>query len=30
LTFDVNFYETAEEWRVSRSASEAEEERVRV
>lgn len=29
LTFDVNFYETAEEWRGSRSASDAEEEKVR-
>ncbi len=30
LTFDVNFYETEEEWKVSRSASEkAEEEKVR-
>jgi orotate phosphoribosyltransferase len=30
LTFDVNFYETEDEWRISRSASEkAEEEKVR-
>lgn len=29
LTFDVNFYETEEEWKASRSASEAEEEKVR-
>lgn len=30
LTFDVNFYETEDEWKVSRSASEAvEEEKVR-
>jgi orotate phosphoribosyltransferase len=29
MTFDVNFYDTEEEWRVSRSASEATEERVR-
>jgi orotate phosphoribosyltransferase len=29
LTFDVNFYETEEEWKSSRSASEAEEEKVR-
>jgi len=30
LTFDVNFYETEEEWKVSRSASNvAEEEKVR-
>lgn len=30
LTFDVNFYETEEEWKTSRSASEkAEEEKVR-
>lgn len=28
LTFDVNFYETETEWRTSRSASEAEEEKV--
>jgi len=27
--FDVNFYETEDEWRVSRSASEAEQEKVR-
>ena len=29
LSFDVNFYETEEEWKVSRSASEADEEKVR-
>jgi orotate phosphoribosyltransferase len=29
LSFDVNFYDTEEEWRKSRSASEAEEEKVR-
>jgi len=29
LSFDVNFYETEEEWKNSRSASEAEEEKVR-
>lgn len=29
LTFDVNFYENEEEWKGSRSASDAEEERVR-
>lgn len=29
LTFDVNFYDTEEEWGASRNASEAEEERVR-
>lgn len=29
LTFDVNFYETEEEWRRSRSASDAVEEKVR-
>ena len=29
LSFDVNFYETEEEWKVSRSASEAEEQKVR-
>lgn len=29
LTFDVNFYETEEEWSVSRSASESEEQKVR-
>ena len=29
LTFDVNFYETEEEWSVSRNASEAEEQKVR-
>ena len=29
LTFDVNFYETEEEWKHSRSASEAEEQKVR-
>ena len=29
LTFDVNFYETEDDWKVSRSASDAEEEKVR-
>jgi orotate phosphoribosyltransferase len=29
LTFDVNFYETEDEWKVSRSASAVSEERVR-
>lgn len=29
LTFDVNFYDTEDEWKASRSASEAEEEKVR-
>jgi len=29
LSFDVNFYETEEEWRISRSASDAKEETVR-
>lgn len=29
LTFDVNFYENENEWRVSRSASDAEEQKVR-
>src|SRR5215467_5730045 len=29
MSFDVNFYETEEQWRVSRSASEAEEQKVR-
>jgi orotate phosphoribosyltransferase len=29
LSFDVNFYETQDEWRHSRSASEVEEEKVR-
>lgn len=29
LTFDVNFYDTKEEWERSRSASDAEEEKVR-
>ena len=29
LTFDVNFYQTEDEWKHSRSASEAEEEKVR-
>lgn len=29
LTFDVNFYDTKEEWEKSRSASEAAEEKVR-
>ena len=28
-TFDVNFYETEEEWRGSKSASESEEQKVR-
>ena len=28
-TFDVNFYETEEDWSVSRNASEAEQEKVR-
>ncbi|MBA2735530.1 MAG: phosphoribosyltransferase [Pyrinomonadaceae bacterium] len=28
-TFDVNFYETEDEWRGSRSASESEQEKVR-
>jgi orotate phosphoribosyltransferase len=28
-TFDVNFYETEDEWRGSRNASEAEEQKVR-
>ncbi len=28
-TFDVNFYETEDEWKKSRSASEAEEQKVR-
>jgi orotate phosphoribosyltransferase len=28
-TFDVNFYETEDEWSVSRSASESEEQKVR-
>lgn len=28
-TFDVNFYENEDEWRTSRSASEAQEEKVR-
>ncbi len=28
-SFDVNFYETEEQWRVSKSASEAEEQKVR-
>jgi orotate phosphoribosyltransferase len=28
-TFDVNFYETEEDWKVSRSASETEEQKVR-
>lgn len=28
-TFDVNFYDTEDEWRVSRSASESEEQKVR-
>ena len=29
LTFDVNFYQTEEDWKVSRSASDVEEEKVR-
>lgn len=29
LTFDVNFYDTEDEWKVSRSASDADEEKVR-
>jgi orotate phosphoribosyltransferase len=29
LSFDVNFYDTEEDWKKSRSASEAEEEKVR-
>ena len=29
LSFDVNFYDTEEEWSTSRSASESEEEKVR-
>ena len=29
LSFDVNFYQTEDEWKNSRSASEAEEEKVR-
>ena len=29
MTFDVNFYETEEEWSVSRNASETEEQKVR-
>lgn len=29
LTFDVNFYETEEDWKKSRSATPAEEEKVR-
>ena len=29
LSFDVNFYETEEEWKVSRSATEVEQEKVR-
>lgn len=29
LTFDVNFYETEDEWRKSRNASDAQEEKVR-
>jgi len=29
LSFDVNFYENEEEWKVSRSASDAEEQKVR-
>lgn len=30
LTFDVNFYENEEEWKLSRNASDAIEEKVRV
>ena len=29
LTFDVNFYQTEDEWKSSRSASDADEEKVR-
>lgn len=29
LSFDVNFYDTEDEWKASRNASEAEEEKVR-
>ncbi|MGH9820662.1 MAG: phosphoribosyltransferase, partial [Pyrinomonadaceae bacterium] len=29
MSFDVNFYETEDEWKHSRSASESEEEKVR-
>lgn len=29
MTFDVNFYDTEDEWRVSRNASESEEQKVR-
>ncbi|MBV9240442.1 MAG: hypothetical protein JO314_00410, partial [Acidobacteria bacterium] len=29
LSFDVNFYGTSDEWKVSRSASDAPEEKVR-
>jgi orotate phosphoribosyltransferase len=29
LTFDVNFYETEEEWKQSKNASESDEEKVR-
>ena len=29
LTFDVNFYQTEQEWKTSRSASNAQEEKVR-
>lgn len=29
LSFDVNFYETEEEWKTSRSATESEEQKVR-
>lgn len=29
LSFDVNFYETADEWKASRNASESDEEKVR-
>jgi orotate phosphoribosyltransferase-like protein len=29
LTFDVNFYESEDEWKTSRNASDVEEEKVR-
>ncbi len=29
LSFDVNFYETADEWKASRNASDSDEEKVR-
>ena len=29
MSFDVNFYETEDEWKSSRSASDAEEQKVR-